>query len=217
MSRNLRHSRDRCRSSGGRPAAPHDRGGHRGRRGAPGRRGHADAAGQGGIDRLDGGGQAAVLGPWVKLVQVLGLVGGPAARATGRRPRRHGGPAGFGGRWPSRLGTAPGRPSRLEVGARAWRRAASRRSGMDGPHEAKVGRAVIVVGLRSPPAPPNGQDRRTGRDSQEQHPGAVSVLSLGMGAPFSWISGPRSTATAGRRSRRRTVPRRRRARNCINR
>ena len=40
----------------------------------PGGRGHPDAAGQGGVDRLDGGGQAAVLGNHeVELVQVLGL------------------------------------------------------------------------------------------------------------------------------------------------
>jgi hypothetical protein len=39
-----------------------------------GGRGHPDAVGQGGVDRPDGGGQAAVLGDHeVQLVQVLGL------------------------------------------------------------------------------------------------------------------------------------------------
>src|SRR4029450_9328613 len=37
-----------------------------------------------------------------------------------------------------------------------------------------AGGGVAVAGLRSPPAPPNGQDRRTGRDNQEQHPGGPS-------------------------------------------
>jgi DNA-binding MarR family transcriptional regulator len=41
---------------------------------------------------------------------------------------------------------------------------------MDGPHEAEVGRAGVVAGLRAPPAPPNGEDRRAGRDGQEQPP-----------------------------------------------
>jgi len=41
--------------------------------------------------------------------------------------------------------------------------------GMDGPHEAKVGRAVVVASLGSPPAPAGDEDRRAGRDDQEQH------------------------------------------------
>jgi DNA-binding MarR family transcriptional regulator len=138
-----------------------------------GGRGHPDAAGQGGIDRPDGGHQAAVLGDHeVKLVQVLGL----GQVVPQHRPQvvvlggmvdlqglTEGGPALGRGAWPAVPALELGGEG-LEAGR------VTAQPGMDGPHEAKVGRAVVVAGLRSPAAPPNGQDRRTGRNPEEQQP-----------------------------------------------
>jgi hypothetical protein len=134
---------------------------------------YADAAGQGGIDGLDGRRQAAVLGDHeVKLVQVLGVgqvipQHGPEVVVFGGvvdlQGLAEGGPALGRGAWPAvHLFELGGEG--LEAGR------VTAQPGMDGPHEAKVGRAVVVAGLRTPPAPPNSQDRRTGRDDQEQHP-----------------------------------------------
>jgi hypothetical protein len=134
---------------------------------------YADAAGQGGIDGLDGRRQAAVLGDHeVKLVQVLGLgqvvpQHGPQVVVLGGVVHLQGlaedGPALGRGSWPAVPALELGGEG-LEAGR------VTAQPGMDGPHEAEVGRAVVVAGLRSPPALPNGEGRRAGHDNQEQHP-----------------------------------------------
>jgi hypothetical protein len=41
--------------------------------------------------------------------------------------------------------------------------------GVDGTHEAEVGRAVAVAGLASSPDEPGGEHRQAGRDNREEH------------------------------------------------
>jgi len=139
---------------------------------------HADTALEGGVDRFDRCRQAAVLlDHEVELVDVL-VVGqmasqhGPQIVVLGGVVHVKGlterGPALRHGFWH----TAWVLELRGE-GFQAGRVAAQ--PGVDGTHEAEVGRAVVIAGLVSSPDPPSGEHRQAGRDNQEQRPRRASA------------------------------------------